>query len=381
MMSASEPVPIQEYVVKVASRCNLDCDYCYVYTMADQSWRSRPVFPSAETIAATAARIGEHALAHRIPEVTIVLHGGEPLLAGPRRIDDLLHTLRRSCPAGTSMRVRMQTNGVLLDESWLPVLHRHRIRVGLSVDGNSWHNRHRVRHDGSRSHDDVVRATTFLRAHRDHYAGLLCVVDLDNDPLEVYESLLDHEPPAVDLLLPLGNWTAPPPRRANDATTPYADWLITVFNRWYAAPRRETGVRLFQEIIHLVLGGRSDSEHVGLSPVAFVVVDTDGSFQMTDTLKSAAPGCPETGLTVFDHPVDAVLNHPEVRARQAGLASLAQRCQRCPIVRVCGGGYYPHRYRAGAGFRNPSVYCPDLTRLIDHIARRVHTDLSLSSTR
>lgn len=28
-----------EFVVKIHSRCNPACDYCYVYDMADQSWR------------------------------------------------------------------------------------------------------------------------------------------------------------------------------------------------------------------------------------------------------------------------------------------------------------------------------------------------------
>jgi uncharacterized protein len=28
---------------------------------------------------------------------------------------------------------------------------------------------------------------------------------------------------------------------------------------------------------------------------------------------------------------------------------------------------YAHRYRSGTGFANPSVYCPDLIRLIGHI--------------
>jgi uncharacterized protein len=42
---------------------------------------------------------------------------------------------------------------------------------------------------------------------------------------------------------------------------------------------------------------------------------------------------------------------------------------------VCGGGLYAHRYRAGVGFRDRSVYCADLLRLIDHIKARLAADL------
>ena len=38
-------------------------------------------------------------------------------------------------------------------------------------------------------------------------------------------------------------------------------------------------------------------------------------------------------------------------------------------MEICGGGLYPHRYRHGEGFRNPSVYCDDLMRLITHVRR------------
>lgn len=377
-ISETAAVPIGEYVLKVASRCNLACDYCYVYTMADRSWRRRPAFPTDETIAAAARRIGEHAATHQLSEITVVLHGGEPLLAGMDRLDRIATTVRRECPAETAVDLRVQTNGVLLDESWLPFLRAHGIRVGVSVDGGrEQHDRHRPRRDGGGSYDDAVRALRMLREHRDRYAGLLCVVDLDHDPVEVYESLLEFEPPVVDFILPLGNWTVPPPRRGTDETgTPYADWLDAVFDRWYGAPRRETSVRLFGEIIHLLLGGHSRSDQVGLSPVAYLVIDTDGTYQQADMLKSTAAGQPETGLDVFAHPVDAVLAHPEVRARQAGLASLAEVCQRCALVRVCGGGNYTHRYRASDGFRHPSVYCDDLQRLIRHIAGRVRLDLT-----
>jgi uncharacterized protein len=79
-------VPLRQFVVKVHSRCDLACDHCYVYRGADQSWRGRPMVMSDEAIAWTAQRIAEHAGAHQLPGVHVVLHGGEPLLAGPARL-------------------------------------------------------------------------------------------------------------------------------------------------------------------------------------------------------------------------------------------------------------------------------------------------------
>src|SRR6267154_5234629 len=88
-------VPFQEFIVKIHSRCDLACDYCYMYEMADQSWRDRPRRMSDEIAAQTAMRIGEHARAHRLARISRVLHGGEPLLAGRDLISHLVTSVRR----------------------------------------------------------------------------------------------------------------------------------------------------------------------------------------------------------------------------------------------------------------------------------------------
>jgi uncharacterized protein len=201
------------------------------------------------------------------------------------------------------------------------------------------------------------------------------VVDLANDPVGTYESLLRHRPPRVDFLLPHGNWSTPPPGHSS-AEPRYGAWLAEVFDRWYGAPDRETGIRFFEELIHLLLGGQSRTEVIGLSPVAVIVINVDGSYEQVDTLRSAYAGAARTSLNAFDHTLDDALRHPAIAARQMGAAALAEACRRCPVHRVCGGGYLPHRYRSGSGFANASVYCRDLSHLIGHVSARLRKDIS-----
>ncbi|WP_260723434.1 FxsB family cyclophane-forming radical SAM/SPASM peptide maturase [Dactylosporangium roseum] len=373
-------MPFRQFVLKLHSRCNLACDYCYVYEMADSSWRGRPRVMPPETVDRTAYRIAEHVSAHRLPAVEVVLHGGEPLLAGADAVRHVAAAVRQALPPGVALDITVQTNGTLLDHAMLDVLRDLGVRVGVSLDGTpGGQDRHRRFPDGRGSHAVVADALRRLRRpeNRRLYAGLLAVVDLDEDPVAAYEALLAHEPPRMDFLLPHGNWSVPPPgRTADQAQTPYGDWLAAVFDRWYDAPRPETGVRLFEEILSALLGGASRTEQIGLSPVTLLVVESDGTLEQVDTLRSAFEGAAVTGLNVFDHRFDAALTHPDILARQGGVAGLAEACRRCDLVRVCGGGYYPHRYRAGAGFRNPSVYCADLYRIVSHVRARVGADLA-----
>lgn len=67
-----------------------------------------------------------------------------------------------------------------------------------------------------------------------------------------------------------------------------------------------------------------------------------------------------------------------------GAAALSPECQSCDLVRYCGGGLYAHRYKQlgdgkssedGNEFNNRSVYCPDLMKLIGHIAGQIGTDI------
>ncbi|MFD5553195.1 FxsB family cyclophane-forming radical SAM/SPASM peptide maturase [Streptomyces sp. NPDC127068] len=385
-------VPFHSFILKIHSRCDLACDYCYMYEGADQSWRGQPRTMSPAVLDRTAARIAEHATTHGLSAVKVVLHGGEPLLMGPAGLGRAVRALRRALDAVPVERVdiAVQTNGLGLDERYLALFAELDVRVGVSLDGDAaGHDRHRRRANGRGSHTEVAAALRRLTEgpHRHLFGGLLCVIDPRNDPLATYRHLLGYAPPVIDFLLPHGNWSQPPPGRLpGSPATPYADWLAAVFDVWFDAPVRETRIRLLDDLVALLLGGRAETEGLGLAPVGYAVVETDGAIGRDATLRTTYPGAITTGLHVLRDPFDRALHPagsrppPGAPAPAAvpgpGLAGLSATCRACPLHRVCGGGHVTHRYRAdGTHFANPSVYCPDLASLIAHVGRRLTQDL------
>lgn len=372
--------PFRQYVVKVASRCDLSCDHCYVYEAADASWRDKPRFITDVTMLRIAGRIAEHAAAHRLPAVQVVLHGGEPLLAGTERLRFAMETLRTEIESvGAAVDLRIHTNGVRLDDAFCELFRKYEVKVGVSLDGDKASNDlHRRFANGASSYPHVQRALALLRGeYRDVYSGVLCTIDIRNDPAAVYEAVKAADPPRADFLLPHATHSVPPLRLDQDRTE-YADWLLKIYDLW-VRDGRPFGIRTFDSVRAALRGLPSGTESLGLEPVDLVVVEADGTLEQVDSLKVTHDGAPETGFDVFANSFDEAAAHPGFVARQGGLADLCETCRACPVVGVCGGGLRTHRYKAPDAadlnaardpFNHPSVFCADLKALIMDIKTR-----------
>jgi uncharacterized protein len=178
---------IDTVLVKLASRCNLERDYCYVYQMGNEAWRLQPKLMKVETLAALARNLATLVEAQGSP-LSIVFHGGEPLLVGADRFEAFCGKVREHLPEPVGLHV--QTNGVLLSDAILDICARHDIGISISLDGpEAIHKRHRPDRRGRPSHAAVLQAVERIRAHRRGdrlLSGLLAVIDLESDPAEVY---------------------------------------------------------------------------------------------------------------------------------------------------------------------------------------------------
>lgn len=371
------PIPFRQFVLKVHSRCDLACDHCYVYEHSDQSWRGRPRELGIETAAQFAERVAEHAAAHWLSEVRVILHGGEPLLLGPDRMRETLEELCAAISPVARLDLRIHTNAVLLTEPFLELFAEYDVKIGVSLDGDRTANdRHRVYRDRRSSYDQVVAALERLRRpeYRHLYAGLLCTIDIANDPIAVYHGLAEQQPPRVDLLLPHATWGHQPPglavmrdpRRPTEGDPVYARWLGAIFDAWNI-DGRPMQIRTFDSVIAALHGRPVTTEALGLDPVDLLVIESDGTIEQVDSLKTAFAGAAATGLDIWRNTLDEAAAVPGIAIRQHGIDGVSAVCRGCELVHVCGGGLYSHRYRPGHGFDNPSVYCADLKEMITHM--------------
>jgi uncharacterized protein len=361
--------PITSFVVKVASRCNIDCDYCFMYHAADQSWRTRPKIIADNTVRAAARIINEHVQSHGVDRITIALHGGEPLLLGRARLARIADTFRSGINCNVDLG--LQTNAILINDAWIEFFAKFEVKVGVSLDGDRASNdRHRLKFSKQSTFDQAVGGLRLLLASktgRAAFSGLLCVIDPRNSPSDLLKFIDALGVDNVDLLLPHGNHTHPPAGLPDPrGNTLYADWMIEFFDEWFAR-FQHIKVRYFEEIIALMLGGASRLEAIGATSVNLLVIETDGNIEALDSLKVSERQFTNLGLNVFRDALDDAIRHPAIYSRMMGYRALSQECQACHFVEICAGGYLPHRYRSENGFRNPSVYCLGLKKLMKHI--------------
>ena len=137
-------------ILKLVGYCNLACSYCYDYD--DARYKDRLTFEQASSAIV-------QALDAAPGDLTVLFHGGEPLLAFDlvRRLVDAA----RDAQEGTAKRLHfsIQTNGTVFRDEVVDFLIEHHFSVGLSLDGPpDVNDLLRVDHRGRGRHEEITDA-------------------------------------------------------------------------------------------------------------------------------------------------------------------------------------------------------------------------------
>jgi uncharacterized protein len=339
-----------------------------MYNMGDQTYLLQPKVMSKETIDALVSCVTRHCMRHSLRSFRFVFHGGEPLLAGEKVLCYLVTHARAVLePAGVQPMFSMQTNGTLLTPRWAGILHELGVSVGISLDGpKAINDRQRIDHIGNGSYDRVKKGWESAR-QAGLEPGILTVIDPKSDPLEIYAHLKALGPRKVDFLLPQATHDSPP---LCLGVTPYADWLLAIFDVWKDEEPRTFSIRLFEHILCAVWGLDHELDALGGGENEIVTIETDGAIETVDVLRVCRSGITRTSFNVNRHTLDEALKQEMIQLYHYSNQRLCATCQNCPVNEICGGGYLSHRYSAQRLFDNPSIYCHDLLKLI--IAVREH---------
>ncbi len=357
---AFQDQPIAQLLVKVATRCNIDCSYCYWFR--DAAVYDKPKLMSSEVLHQLVRRIEEHISRYCLIDFPIVLHGGEPLLWGTENF----HRMAEACE-GISSRtdceipISVTTNGVLIDDEWLNCFEAHNISVAISLDGPAHiHDMHRRTFQGTGTHAAVERAARML-VSRDIGVSALAVCNPNYPPKQYVDFFAGCGIANYDIMIPDATVDENPPSIA-----PFYNGL---FDLWLEANRSAptVNIRIISDMITALLGNNAPTEGVGYKPIELCTIMTDGSVEAHDVLRIAGDGFTRTTFNIFEHAIDDVRAEPRWRAARDASINLCEKCRQCKFMNACGGGYLPHRFSKTNGYDNPSAYCDDLYAMFENM--------------
>jgi uncharacterized protein len=364
------PVPVFDYLLlKLASRCNLKCTYCYWFR--DKSVYERPKVLLESVEAEFLRKLELHINEHSLGNFSVLFHGGEPTLIGKRRFIRLAEALRAvESATGCRLHLSMTTNGVLIDEDWAAMLRIFDVSATVSIDGPPGiHDLSRVDHAGRGSFTSVRRGVELLRG-QDVDVGLLAVCNPSSDPGQLLEFFVkDLEASRFDVLIPDAT--------NDDNPASITNFYTSLFDLWYEKYSETVNIRYLRSMVVGLLGGDAHIESLGFGPIQTCALLTDGALEPLDVLRIAGYEATRTSTNIFDHTFQDVTSDPVWLEAFVAAQTLNSKCLECRYTRTCGGGFLPHRFSRERRFDNPSVYCADLLSILDHISSRLTVDLQI----
>jgi uncharacterized protein len=370
MPSAVEPAAFNFVLVKLASRCNINCTYCYWFR--DPEVYNKPPVLTLDAEDQFCARLEQHIRKYELDEFLLVFHGGEPLLFPKYRFRNLQNKLadieRRT---GCKIERGLTTNAILIDEEWIGLFKAHDVGVTISLDGPPEINdKQRVDFKGRGTLAATLRGLDCLRAACIE-PGLISVCNPSTDPERIVSYIVEE-------LGILHFDILPPDATHSDNPPPIADYFIRLFDVWFDR-YAERGVRIstLDAMIRGLTGHLSASDTIGLGPIYTVTLMTDGALEALDVLRIAGAGSTASNANVRDNALQDVQNDPIWREAFHASMNLAEVCRKCELLDSCGGGHLAQRWSPQRRFDNPSVYCESWKRIFDHIWRRIAPTLVL----
>jgi uncharacterized protein len=367
-----------QIVFKVVERCNINCTYCYYFNMGDPTASQRPPTVSIDKASQIANWLAIGCQELQTKELLMSFHGGEPMMLKPETFDSICDLFEAHLGQIVKLYFNMQTNGTILTDKWMVVLRKHRVNVGVSIDGGRVaHDRYRLDHRGRSTFAKTEKTIGILVKEAEIIPEIMpstiSVLNCRNDYSEIYTYLRGLGVQKMSFLLPDRNFDYRF-ERTGESSRDYGRSLFQIFKAWIVEDNPKVEIRFISEFLwHFrvrtpgreqavlelprVDDGAELSTNKKLSR-QILIVHSDGLVTVNDSYVPAlswyrnAPQCRIPDGSLQEYLLNGIFDEIEEASR-----SLSVKCQACKWKGICRGGDLENRYSSKNGFDNPSVYC------------------------
>lgn len=373
--------PLELLVLQPTPFCNLDCTYCY---LPDRDSKRR-------MSDATLNRVAEFVFSSGIVErgFTVVWHAGEPMVLPVGYYERAIEIFAAHNAAGFQVGHSFQTNGVLIDDEWCDFFRKHRVNVGVSVDGPAFlHDRNRKARNGAGTQHRVMDGIRKLQIREVpfHVISVLTNESLDYAD-ELYDFYVENEIREVAFNIEeIEGPHAASTLGGADVERRFRRFIGRFFDL-VARDEMAISVREFDSMVPLILG--KDRGEVPLTqenaPGAILSVDCEGNFTSYSPellgLKSTHYGDFAIG-NVHTDTLASAINSDKFRRMSNDIARGLSKCRNtCEYYSLCGGGAPVNKYFENGSFDSTETMFCRLNRkaIVDVIVDKLQPPIAAAA--
>jgi len=298
-----------------------------------------------------------------------IWHGGEPLLASEAFLKKAV-LLQHKFSKNQYISNSIQTNGTLLNESWLDFFDQHGFMIGLSLDGpEELHNKNRILSNGKDTFENVMKSISLIKK-RYNSVNLIAVITEDTLRLGAKKffsffienglnhfSLLSQKPVII-----LG-------REDYIKMNTYSQFMNELFDLYLELDDPSVHILQFDSILNSMIGnGKEGCILAGGCIGKYFAINYNGDIYHCDEF-----------MTDSNYKLGNIINNDFEEILQSDqISMLRDQNQReidelsCKWFSVCKGGCPKDRY-VPKMFSRDKVVCCGYSDLIEHISERIST--------
>ncbi|KKQ75508.1 MAG: Radical SAM domain-containing protein [Candidatus Woesebacteria bacterium GW2011_GWB1_38_5b] len=303
------------------------------------------------------------------PNVRFIWHGGEPMIPGVGYYENILSICEEFRRSNQKISHSIQTNGTLINQSWIQFLSKNKFGVGVSIDGPAHiHNFARIDSAGQGTFERVMRGINLLRENELKFGTVAVVNSYSvNYPDEIFDFFYNE-----GISFNANPCTANPyddEEMKTLAINPfdYTKFIVHLANRWLETDNPHFRVGPIDDIIKGVMGHQPRLCRFRGQCFLYVTIDSNGDV----------------------YPCDAFLNKDylfgnlwssemtEIQAIQqsgyySGRAEVEEACRVCEWYQVCKSGCM-RTWEGNKNIENPNGmdFCEARKLLFSQIHARI----------
>ncbi len=364
----------------IGPECNLDCSYCY-YTEKVALYPPRTQFRMTDAVLET--YIKDYIAASALPEIMFFWQGGEPTLLGLDFFESVVELQNKYKLENQTVTNSLQTNGTLIDDSWVGFLAENNFLVGISIDGPArLHDRFRVGKKDEKTFVKVEQAIKILQVGGVEYNTLTTVQRRNfRFGAEVYRYLRDlgveymQFIPIVERRRPDGELAGPPDLEAQNKKTKitewsvpqdgYGDFICAVFDVWRKSDVGKVFVQPFDVHLGLRMGEPSTLCINARSCGKGLAMEHNGDLYACDHYVYSTH---RLGNVMETPMQELVADVRQLKFGEDKHKKLPSECVACRFLTYCGGGCPKHRFMPSkSGGFDLNYFCPSYTKIAEYI--------------